>query len=146
MPPNVRIGHALNNILILSVSKHQLENDKLNQTIRNVQLYRDQLGAEIAVTRRATYKAEETVSNMEREKQKQDYIIDDLTQQTRTAREQLALLEAQLLAQSQETASARGTLHEAAGEIEKLSFEKKQLFQQWQSWYVVSPKCCAPDS
>merc|ERR1719261_1347734 len=47
--------------------------------------------------------------------------------------EQKALLEAQLVAQKQETEAAVATLREASREMEAIEFEKKQLMQQWRS-------------
>ena len=81
------------------------------------------------------HKAEETVSNMGK-KQQQDYMINELTEQIKQNREAHALLDAQLVAQAAETANAKATLYEAAKEMDSLNFEKKQLLQQWQSWYV----------
>merc|ERR1712232_1537421 len=50
--------------------------------------------------------------------------------------EQKALLEAQLVAQKQETEAATTTLSEATREMEAFEFEKKQLMQQWRSSLV----------
>ena len=47
--------------------------------------------------------------------------------------EDLALYQAQLVSQQQETKSAVDTLQNAGSEMEQISFEKKQLLQQWQS-------------
>merc|ERR1719247_762101 len=47
--------------------------------------------------------------------------------------EQKSLLEAQLVAQKQETEAAVATLREATREMDAIEFEKKQLMQQWRS-------------
>merc|ERR1719181_1076715 len=47
--------------------------------------------------------------------------------------EQKALLDAQLIAQRQETEAAIATLREAGREMESIEFEKNQLMQQWRS-------------
>merc|ERR1719499_2988399 len=46
------------------------------------------------------------------------------------------MLDAQILAQKQETEAATATLREASKEIEAIEFEKKQLMQQWRSSLV----------
>eukprot|EP00741_Cyanophora_paradoxa_P005130 tig00000863_g4972.t1 len=115
------------------VDQYQADLDKLNLTLRQVEMYNEQQKHEIAVTRRITYKAEETVSNLEKEKKQQDFIIDALNEQMKNLHEQLALYEAQLISQRQETKSAAETLAQAAGEMEAINFEKKQLIQQWKS-------------
>lgn len=49
-----------------------------------VELYNEEMKDEILVTRRATYKAEEAVSNLEKDKGRQDLLIDGLMDQVRT--------------------------------------------------------------
>ena len=113
--------------------KNQSELDALSATLRQVELYIEEMKSEIAVTRRATYKAEENVTHVEDVKKGQDLYIDTLNEQLKALDEQLALHEAQLLSQVQETASAQETLTDAAQEMESIQFEKKQLMQQWKS-------------
>ena len=113
--------------------KNQSELDALSATLRQVELYNDEMKSEIAVTRRATNKAEENVQNIERVKKGQDVYIDKLNEQAKALDEQLALYEAQLIAQRKETSAAQTTLADAAAEMESVSFEKKQLLQQWKS-------------
>ena len=112
--------------------KNQSELDALSATLRQVELYNEEMKSEIAVTRRATTKAEENVQNVERIKKGQDIFIDKLNEQLKKLDEQLALHEAQLLAQRSETGGAQSTLAEAAAEMESVAFEKKQLLQQCQ--------------
>jgi chromosome segregation ATPase len=113
--------------------KCQGELDKLNSTLKQLDAYNEQMKNEISVTRRATYKTEEAVSDLEREKRQQDIYIDELNEYIKKQQEQLALFEAQLISQREETKSAHDTLHEAAKEMESISFEKKQLLQQWRA-------------
>jgi len=113
--------------------KNQSELDALSATLRQVELYNEEMKSEIAVTRRATYKAEENVSSLEKEKKGQDVYIDSLNEQLKSLDEQLALYEAQLVSQRTETGAAAETLSEAAKEMESINFEKKQLLQQWKS-------------
>jgi chromosome segregation ATPase len=116
--------------------KNQSELDALSATLRQVELYNEEMKSEIAVTRRATYKAEENVTGLEKEKKGQDIYIDSLNEQLKGLDEHLALYEAQMVSQKQETAAACDTLSEASKEMESISFEKKQLLQQWKSSLV----------
>ena len=118
------------------VDKNQVELDKVNSTIRQVQAYNEAMKDEVAVTRRATYKAEEATTQLETEKNKQDALVDSLNEKIRTGTEQLGLYEAQLSAQKKETAAAAETLFEASREMEAIAFEKKHLVQQWKSSLV----------
>merc|ERR550514_2282569 len=113
--------------------KYQSELDQLNMTLRQVEAYNEQMKSEIAVTRRATYKAEESITALESGKRSQDTLIDSLNERLRRAQEELAQNEAQLLAQRGETTAAAITLKEAATEMEAINFERKQLLQQWKS-------------
>ena len=115
------------------VEKNQVDLEQLNQTLQQVEKYNEELKGEVAVTRRATYKAEETVSELEKTKAEQDIYIDMLNENLKRLQEQSALYEAQLQSQSQETDAAKTTLLDAAKEMETIAFEKKQLMQQWKS-------------
>ncbi len=83
--------------------KNQAELDALSATLRQVELYNEEMKSEIAVTRRATYKAEENLSNMEKDKTSQDLYIDQLNENAKELHNRLALLEAQLQSQKNET-------------------------------------------
>ena len=113
--------------------KYQAELDQLSVTIRQVEVYNEHMKSEIAVTRRATYKAEESVGKLESGKKQQDLIIDNLNEKLRRAQEELALGEVQLVAQRNESSAAAQTLKDASEEMEAIQFEKKQLLQQWKS-------------
>jgi len=113
--------------------RYQGELDQLSATIRQVEAYNEQMKSEIAVTRRATYKAEEAISKLESGKKGQDVLIDNLNEKLKRAQEQLALHEAQLLSQRGESEAAGATLKDANTEMESIQFEKKQLLQQWRA-------------
>lgn len=53
-------------------------------TTGQVEMYNEEMKDEILVTRRATYKAEEAVSGLEKDKGRQDLFIDRLMEQART--------------------------------------------------------------
>jgi len=76
--------------------KFQTELDQLAMTLRQVEAYNEQMKGEIAVTRRATYKAEESIMQLEGDKKVQDNLIDKLNEQLKRSQEELALHEAQL--------------------------------------------------
>jgi len=118
------------------LGKSQDEQNQLNVTLRQVQEYNEQMKAEIQVTRRATYKAEDHIKQEEKLKVKQDLLVDTMNEDIKRMTEQKALLEAQLVAQKQETEAATTTLREATREMEAIEFEKKQLMQQWRSSLV----------
>eukprot|EP00061_Rhincodon_typus_P013528 g39952.t1 len=59
--------------------------------------------------------------------------VDRLVSQMDILREQIAMYEAQYIAQVEETKAARKTVAEAAMEIEAIGYEKKQLIEQWTS-------------
>eukprot|EP00759_Apiculatamorpha_spiralis_P027820 PhF_6_TR30532/c1_g1_i1/m.44784 len=92
-----------------------------------------QIQSEIQIERRATYKAEEDVTKLERVKQKQDFLIDAMNERIKMLGEQLALYTHQLTAQREETKLAQDTLAEATSEMEAIQYEKKQLLQQWKT-------------
>merc|ERR1719327_1799325 len=81
-------------------------------------------------------KAEDHIKTVEKAKVKQDLLIDTMNEDVKRMTEQKALLEAQLVAQKQETEAAVTTLREATREMEAIEFEKKQLLQQWRSSLV----------
>eukprot|EP00802_Teleaulax_amphioxeia_P002613 Tamp_02616.p1 GENE.Tamp_02616~~Tamp_02616.p1 ORF type:complete len:923 (-),score=491.61 Tamp_02616:1452-3851(-) len=111
----------------------QAELDKLNATLQQVEKYNEQMKGEIAITRRATYKAEEHVQELETEKKQQDLLIDDLMRSSKKLEEKLDMYTSQLEAQKEETRQAKEVLAEAAAEMEKIRLEKKQLLHQWKS-------------
>lgn len=63
---------------MLQAEAVQRELDRLGATLRQIEAYNESMKGEIAVTRRAAYAAEEAMQKLEKEKQQQDYLIDDL--------------------------------------------------------------------
>merc|ERR1740138_210838 len=107
------------------LGKSQDEMNQLNITLRQGEEYNEQMKAEIQVTRRATYKAEDHIKQIEKTKHKQDLLIDNMNEDVKRMTEQKALLDAQLVAQKQESEAAVATLREAAREMEAIEFEKR---------------------
>ncbi|KAK9829105.1 hypothetical protein WJX72_003917 [[Myrmecia] bisecta] len=121
----------------VKVEKFQADLDKLAVTLKQVEAYNEQMKNEIAVTRRATYAAEESVQRKEKQKKDQDLLIDNMHQQIKLQQHQLELYSAQFEAQQRETRAARETLADAAVEMENIHHEKKQLAAQWQSSLIA---------
>lgn len=72
---------------------------------------------EIGATRRNTYNAEESVKNLEKDKKKQDLLIDKMNEDIKWLNEQKTLYQAQLVSQKEETKAAKDTLNTANTEI-----------------------------
>lgn len=89
--------------------------------------------SEMQHTKRTTYRAEESVVNLENVKQKQDLLIDQMNEEIKRLNEQKTLYQAQLISQKEETAAARNTLKEAAAEIDKIVLSKNTLFDDWKN-------------
>mmetsp|Transcript_3849 Transcript_3849/g.4213 ORF Transcript_3849/g.4213 Transcript_3849/m.4213 type:complete len:890 (+) Transcript_3849:56-2725(+) len=114
------------------VNKTQEELNQLNRTLKQVQQYNQQMRDEIQVTRGTTYRAEENVSQIEKDKRKQDLLIDSINEQIKSLNERKALYQAQITSQREETEAATQTLKEAAEEMEKIQQSKKTLLDDWQ--------------
>ena len=119
-------------------AKAELEG--INETIRQMEAYDQQMKSDIAVTRRETYGAEEAISKAEKAKIAQDLYIDRMSEDFKAKSEELALYESRLATQRAEAKQASSTLSEAVKEMEIIQSEKKQLLMQWQSTLVAISK------
>jgi len=95
--------------------KAQAELDTLTDTAMQVEKYNEEMKAEIGITRRATYKAEASVKELEKAKQGQDLYIDKLNQNVKMLREEAETYKAQLGAQEAQSNEAKEILKETAG-------------------------------
>lgn len=109
------------------------ELDNLNDTVLRLEQYNQETLNQVAVTRRETYKAEQSAAETEITKQEQDMYIDRLTKQVQDITSQLSIIETQILAQRGETKTARDALLQASLEMEKINFERNHLVQDWNS-------------
>ncbi|KAM5135163.1 coiled-coil domain-containing protein 40 [Mantella aurantiaca] len=89
--------------------------------------------SDISVMKRAVQKTEAERMRAELEKKKQDLFVDRLTREADGLRDRVALYEAQIAAQREDTKAAREAVTEANMEIEAIGLEKKQLLQHWHS-------------
>ncbi|KAJ8610089.1 hypothetical protein CTAYLR_007086 [Chrysophaeum taylorii] len=125
------LGERLNH-----VTKNQGELDQITETLRQVEKYNEEMQKEIAITKRATYKAEENVGSLEKAKKDQDLYIDSLEERRKVLGETIAVHEAQLEKQRLASKEAHQMLAETGTEMELIAFEKKQLVQQWKASLV----------
>lgn len=114
-------------------TKYASELEALNETLRQIQNYNDEVKSEIAMTRRATHKAEQSMQQLEKHKDFQDVYVDKLTKQVLALQEQIGLHQGQIEAQKKETNEANNVLQDTAHELELIASEKKQLIQQWKA-------------
>mmetsp|Transcript_1510 Transcript_1510/g.2491 ORF Transcript_1510/g.2491 Transcript_1510/m.2491 type:complete len:914 (+) Transcript_1510:102-2843(+) len=113
--------------------KYSQELDALNETIRQIETYNEEVKSEIAITRRATYKAEQSMQHLEKQKESQDLYVDHLTKQVNQFKDRTDAVLKQLEAQGQDTEDASGVLMETIRELELIGSEKKQLMIQWKA-------------
>jgi chromosome segregation ATPase len=113
--------------------KYTQELDSLNETIQQIQKYNEEVQSEIALTRRATYKAEQSMAHLEKHKESQDTYVDSLNKQIVKLNEQIKIHKEQLKHQQNETSDANSFLVDTARELELINLEKKQLIVQWKS-------------
>jgi chromosome segregation ATPase len=113
--------------------KYSEELDSLNETIQQIEKYSEEVKAEIALTRRATYKAEQSMQQMEKKKEHQDGLVNHLNKQNKSLQEQISLHTGQLDSQKKETTDANTVLQDTVRELNLISHEKKQLMIQWKA-------------
>ncbi|NXJ02983.1 CCD40 protein, partial [Psophia crepitans] len=87
----------------------------------------------ILLMKQSTKKAEAERAQAEVEKKKQDLLVDRLTRKAYELQEQIALLEAQLVAQAEDTKVTRQAVNEACMEVQAINMEKKRLMNHWTS-------------
>lgn len=119
------------------VSKSSTELDNLLVTIRQANNYNKEIQDEVAVTRRAASKVEETVKGLEKEKSSQDVYIDSLNQQIKRLEADVHLSEEQLAQKKQHSSQADMVLKDTLADLEALASEKKQLVQDWNSSVIA---------
>ncbi|XP_053562392.1 coiled-coil domain-containing protein 40 [Bombina bombina] len=125
--------HQITNEERKKVSSMQTEVENLALRLFYMQNVNQDVRSDISLMKRAVQKAEAERVQAEIEKQKQDMFVDRLTREADRLREQIALYEAQVSAQREDTKAAREVVAEACMEIEAIGLEKKHLLQQWNS-------------
>ena len=61
--------------------------NQLNRTLKQVEEYNEVMKSETAIIRRTTYRAEENVVNLEKQKKKQDLLIDSMNEEIKRLNE-----------------------------------------------------------
>ncbi|NXW40004.1 CCD40 protein, partial [Nyctiprogne leucopyga] len=87
----------------------------------------------ILLMKQSTKKAEAEKVQAEVEKKKQDLLVDHLTRKAYELQEQIALFEAQFVAQAEDTKVTRQAVNEACMEVQAINMEKKRLMNLWNS-------------
>ncbi|XP_077611342.1 coiled-coil domain-containing protein 40 [Crocuta crocuta] len=91
---------------------------------------------DIRVMKQVVKKSEVERTRAEMEKKQQDLHVDRLTIKANQLEEQIALLEAQRSAQTEDTRVLRKAVSEACTEIGAISVEKRHILQQWAACLV----------
>jgi hypothetical protein len=113
--------------------KYSSELSSLRETIQQIEKYNEEVKSEIAITRRATYKVEQSMQELEKNKEFQDLYVDNLNKQVKTLREQIDEVVRELELQRKETYEAKGILQATVDELDLISSEKKQIMSRWKS-------------
>lgn len=113
--------------------KYSNELTSLNETIRQIEQYNSEVKTEIALNRRALYKTEQSIQELEKNKLFQDVLADNLTKQIKDLEQQIVMYSSQLGKQKNETDEANSVLLETTKELELIANEKKQLTMQWKA-------------
>jgi len=91
----------------------------------------------VAVTRIVANKTKEDLKVRVKGKLDQDTYIDSLNTQVTRLEDEIALTEAQLKAQKEQSAHADKMIRETSDALDKLASEQKRLVQQWNSSVVA---------
>ncbi|NWV42285.1 CCD40 protein, partial [Grantiella picta] len=87
----------------------------------------------LLLMKQSAKRAEAERIQAEVEKKKQDLLLDQLTRKVYELQEQIALFEAQLVAQAEDTKVTRQAVSEAGLEVQAINMEKKRLMEHWNS-------------
>eukprot|EP01039_Chlorochromonas_danica_P006106 gene6106-6723_t len=113
--------------------KHGSELEALNETIRQIEEYNDQVKSEIALSRRAAYKVEQNMQELEKQKESQDLFVDHYNRQIKKLNEEIEMVRKQYSSQQTDTSDAAQIILETAKELDIISAEKQQLTIQWKA-------------
>ncbi|XP_063265256.1 coiled-coil domain-containing protein 40 isoform X3 [Prinia subflava] len=113
------------------VSAMQTKVENLALELFYVQNMGQDMHHRLLLMKQSAKKAEAERIQAEVEKQKQDLFLDQLTSRIYQLQEQIALFEAQLVAQAEDTKVTRQAVSEADLEIQAINMEKKKLMGHW---------------
>lgn len=113
--------------------KYASELEAVTETLGQIEKYNEEMKSEIALTKRAAHKAEQSMQALEVSKQAQDAYVDSLNKKVKQFQEQIQLTVQQTEVQKKETAEANAVLQDTVKELELIANEKKQLMTQWKA-------------
>ncbi|KAM4761927.1 coiled-coil domain-containing protein 40 isoform 1-T1 [Cyanocitta cristata] len=115
------------------VSAMQTQVENLALQLFYVQNMDQDMHHRVLLMKQSAKRAEAEKIQAEVEKKKQDLLLDQLTRRVYELQEQIALLEAQLVAQAEDTKVTRQAVSEAGLEVQAINVEKKRLMDHWNS-------------
>ncbi|NWI64273.1 CCD40 protein, partial [Todus mexicanus] len=115
------------------VSAMQTQVENLALHLFYVQNMDEDMRHNLLLTKQSAKKAEAEKVQAEVEKKKQDLLLDRLTRKAYELQEQIALFEAQFVAQAEDTKVTRQAANEACLEVQAINMEKKRLMNYWNS-------------
>ncbi|NXY38218.1 CCD40 protein, partial [Pomatorhinus ruficollis] len=115
------------------VSAMQTQIENLALELFYVQNMDQDMQHRLLLMKQSAKRAEAERVQAEVEKQKQDLFLDQLTRRVYQLQEQIALFEAQLVAQAEDTKVTRQAVSEAGLEVQAINMEKKKLMDHWNS-------------
>eukprot|EP00804_Cyclotella_cryptica_P004250 CCRYP_016797-RA/>CCRYP_016797-RA protein AED:0.28 eAED:0.23 QI:0/0/0/1/1/1/2/0/903 len=118
-------------------SKYQEELDTVLHKTRQAKVYNESMKSEAAVTRTVANKTGEDFKVKANDKLAQDKYVDSLNCQVTRLEDEIALIDAQLHAQKEQSAGSRKMIRDTSGALEKLASEQRRLVQQWNSSVVA---------
>uniref|UniRef100_A0A669PXY7 Glucosidase alpha, acid n=1 Tax=Phasianus colchicus TaxID=9054 RepID=A0A669PXY7_PHACC len=113
------------------VSAMQTEAENLASRLLHMQNMDEEMHHNILLMKQSTKKAEAEKIQAEVEKKKQDLLVERLTRKAYELQEQIALFEAQFVAQAEDTKVTRQAVSEACMEVQAINMEKKRLMNHW---------------
>ncbi|NXQ64484.1 CCD40 protein, partial [Anthoscopus minutus] len=115
------------------VSAMQTQIENLSLELFYVQNMDQDMHHRVLLMKQSAKRAEAERIQAEVEKKKQDLFLDQLTRRVYQLQEQIALFEAQLVAQAEDTKVTRQAVSEAGLEVQAINMEKKKLMDHWNS-------------
>ncbi|NWU21988.1 CCD40 protein, partial [Dyaphorophyia castanea] len=115
------------------VSAMQTQVENLALQLFYVQNMDQDMHHRVLLMKQSAKRAEAERIQAEVEKKKQDLLLDQLTRRVYELQEQIALFEAQLVAQAEDTKVTRQAVTEAGLEVQAINMEKKRLMDHWNS-------------
>ncbi|XP_032845849.2 coiled-coil domain-containing protein 40 isoform X2 [Tyto alba] len=113
------------------VSAMQTQVENLALHLSYMQNMDEDMRHNILLMKQSTKRAEAEKVQAEVEKKKQDLLLDRLTRKAYELQEQIALFEAQFVAQAEDTKATRQAVNEACMEVQAINMEKKRLMNHW---------------